>query len=318
MKQLIKKSSALTACSLLFFLGSCQQSNRNDVSTVFLHKYGVSLAEEDWKNRGGNGQIIVTKADGSTVTKNYVEGELEGASIYTFPHSFTHYKEEVYSRGHLISELFHYTSGVPKEKLEFLSDQETLITRWYENGNPKNNERYQNGKLLTGEYFSDKNDIEATVTDGNGTKIERNAFGEFLSRMEVIYGDVVRKTLYYPNGDPKEIIPYKNNKIHGTLKKFLVNGIPDSFEEWDKGVQQGVATLFRDGVLFSTLPYVSGKKNGTEKIHRTDGQIVAEITWKNDLKHGPSVTFIENVERTEWYHKGKKVSKSDFERLAGD
>ena len=132
--------------------------------------------------------------------------------------------------------------------------------------------------------------------------------------MEVVYGEITCKTLYHPNGDPSTIIPYSNRKIHGTVKKYLVNGVPQQFEEWIDGHQQGITTIFQDGVPYSTISYLEGKKNGIQKIYRSDGTIASEISWKNDLKDGPSSNFIEGVERCEWYYKGKKVSRSDYER----
>ena len=156
-----KKTIPLLACFGLLLSTGCQQTNKSNVSTVFIHKYGVTLTESDWHTRGANGQIVITRADGTIVTQNYVEGNLEGKTTHSFPHSFVIQKEEHYRQGHLTTEVHHYTSGVPKKKLEFLSSQETQITRWNESGTPQNVELWRDGKLIEGEYFANNNEVEA-------------------------------------------------------------------------------------------------------------------------------------------------------------
>jgi antitoxin component YwqK of YwqJK toxin-antitoxin module len=310
-----KRSTFLTIGLGLCVLTACQSPNKNNVSTVFIHKYGVTLTENDWNIRGKNGQIVVTRADGTIVTKNYVEGMLEGATTFTFPHSFVIQKEEFYRQDHLLNEVHHYTSGVPKKKLEFLSPAETQITTWFESGTPQYVEKWKYGKLFEGEYFASDNEVEATVTNGHGVKVRRNAYGEYLSKMEVSNGDIIENTTYHRNGDPHVITPYKDTKVHGTRKQYLVNGIPDCFETWVNGIKEGLTVVYLDGVPHREIPYVKDKKNGVQVTYNSEGQVVEEITWKDDLKNGVCKTYIQDVVRIEWYYKGKKVSKSDFEKF---
>jgi len=49
----------LVGCGLSLF-SACQNPNKNNVSTVFIHKYGVTLTQDDWHDRGANGQVVVT------------------------------------------------------------------------------------------------------------------------------------------------------------------------------------------------------------------------------------------------------------------
>ncbi|MCH9634418.1 MAG: hypothetical protein S4CHLAM7_11670 [Chlamydiae bacterium] len=313
---MLKKRSIplLLGCGLCLF-SACQSPNKNNVSTVFIHKYGVTLTENDWRNRGSNGQVVVTRADGTIVTQNYVDAKLEGSVTHSFPHSFVTQKEEHYKNGHLLSEVHHYTSGVPKKKIEFISLTQTQVTRWFENGNPQNIETWKNGKLIDGEYFANNNEIEAKVAQGCGIKIRRNPYGEYLSKMEVKDGEIISNTTFHRNGDPYTITLYENNKVHGQRKQYLVNGIPDVFESWKDGFKDGITIVYQDGVPHNEIPYLKDKKNGVELVYNSNGQVVAEVSWKNNLKHGISKTYIQDVVRIEWYHKGKKVSKSDFEKF---
>lgn len=313
---MLKKRSLIITlgCGLCLF-SACQNPNKNNVSTVFIHKYGVTLTENDWTARGKNGQVVVTRSDGTIVTKNYVEGMLEGATTHTFPHSFVVQKEQNYRQDHLLSEVFHYTSGVPKKKMEFLSTNETQITAWFESGTPQYVEKWVNSKLMEAEYFASNNEVEAKVVNGNGLKIRRNSYGEHLSRMEVSSGEIILNTTYHRNGDPHVITPYLESKINGTRKQYLVNGIPDRFESWANGVKEGITVVYQDGVPHNEIPYANDKKNGVEVIYNSEGDTVGEITWKDDLKSGVCKTYIQDVVRIEWYYKGKKVSKSDFEKF---
>ncbi len=302
---------ALTLC----LLTACGNPNNNAISTLFIHKYGATLTEDDWTSRGGNGQVVTTCKDGVTITENYIENALEGKTIYSFPHSGVTAKEESYRQGHLLSETLHFNSGVPKQKTEFISDGECHQTTWFENGNPRSFEKIIDGRLEEGDYFTSSNDLETKIRAGVGTKIERNTYGEFKSKIEYNQGTKLQMTTYHPNGDPKIVIPYQNNHVHGIKKLYHINGIPDRFEEWAHGSQQGTTTAYRDGQPHSELQYVAGMKNGIETIMNDRGQIVQEITWRNDLMHGVQKLYINDTVRLEWFYKGKKVSHSDFEKL---
>lgn len=301
-------------CSLLL-LTSCGTPS-NTVSTVFIHKYGAALNEDDWVARGGNGQIVTTCKDGTTVTENYVDHLLEGKTIYSFPHSSVAAKEEQYRQGHLLSETINFTSGNPRQKMEFISDSVCHMTTWFENGNPRSIEKFIHKKLDEGEYYNTSNEIESKVESRRGTKIHRNTYGEFVSKIQYDNGLKSLETTYHANGDPKEIVPYKNSKVHGIKKFYSINGVPLRFEEWQQGVHQGKTTLFRDGQRYSEVDYVAGMKNGIETILNDHGNIACEVSWKNDLMHGVYKTYTPDSVRMEWYYRGKKVSHSDFENLA--
>ncbi|MCH9632733.1 MAG: hypothetical protein S4CHLAM6_10730 [Chlamydiae bacterium] len=303
---------ALTLC----VLSACGNPNNNAISTLFIHKYGTTLTEHDWTARGGNGQIVTNCKDGTTITENYVENELEGKTCYSFPHSSVTSKEENYRQGHLLSETLHFTSGVPKQKIEYISDGERHLTTWFENGGPRSLEKFVDERLESGEYYTSSNDLESSIKAGVGTKVERNTYGEFLAKIEYKNGEKHLMTTYHPNGDPKVITSFQNGKVHGLKKFFHINGIPNRFEEWAHGTQQGNTVVYRDGQPYSELQYVAGMKNGLETIMNDHGNVVQEVTWKNDLMHGVKKLYINDTVRLEWFYKGKKVSHSDFEKLA--
>lgn len=306
---------AFLVCALCL-LSACGGSKNNTVSTLFIHKYGTALSENDWDSRGGNGQIVTMCKDGVTITENYVDHLLEGKTTYSFPHSSVVDKEKVFRQGHLLSETLHFTTGIPKEKTEFISNKERHLTTWFDNGNPKSIEKFINSALQEGEYYNTSNEIESRVENGAGTKIVRNTYGEFISKIEFNNGQKTLMTTYYSNNDPKVVTPYQNDQVHGIKKYFAINGVPERFEEWKNGIQQGTTLVFRDGQEHSEQQFAAGSKNGLETIFNDHGMVACEITWKNGLKHGVQKTYINDTVRLEWYYKDKKVSHSDFEKLA--
>ena len=82
-----KKYLPAIFASALCLLAACGGSNNNAVSTLFIHKYGTALSENDWDSRGGNGQIVTLCKNGVTITENYADHLLEGKTTYSFPHS---------------------------------------------------------------------------------------------------------------------------------------------------------------------------------------------------------------------------------------
>ncbi len=300
----------LIAC----FTSACRNSLQSEaVKTAYIHKYGVPVDKEDWEVRGRNGQIITTRKDGVIVAKNYIKGILEGTCSYTFPHSFTIAKEETYDNGTLVSETFHYLSGVPKEKIEYLSAYHIITTHWYENGNPQFVEETRSRLLTSAQYFANNNQIEARVEDGEGLKIKRDEFGELISKDNITKGQLYLSTTYYRNGDPRSLTYFKDGSIHGLKKNYLMGGIPSQFEEWKNGVQQGITITFKNGIKYSERPFLNGKKHGMEQCFKDGKDLVQEISWKYDKRHGSTKTFVENVTTTQWYLDDKLVSKAEFD-----
>ena len=74
--------SFLLACTTLT-LSSCQKNKiSSDENTImaetYVHKYGVPLSEQSWKDRGENGEIVTLQKNGVTLTKTFQNGILNG------------------------------------------------------------------------------------------------------------------------------------------------------------------------------------------------------------------------------------------------
>lgn len=294
----------------------CSTKGKSDiVRTRFVHKYGIDVDQKDWTSRGSDGQIITTHADGVLVVETYEAGALHGKTTYTFPHSSIIAIERTYNKGVLTSEINHYLSGIPAEKIEFQEDHSVLKTSWYYNGQPKSIEVLHQEELITGQYFDLQNTVESKIEDGNGVRVQRDSYGELICKETFQEGRLTIATTYHPNGDPKTQTPFNDKgQIHGIRKSFLTEGVPHVFEGWKEGVQEGETILFQNGLKHACLPYVAGKRHGTEYVYKENNSIAEEISWKNDLRHGPSRVFVENATKTTWYFEGKLVSKLEYDQ----
>lgn len=311
----------LNLVNILFLLSlfSCTQVRKNSkiVSEVYIHQYNVPMSKKDWNERGGNGQISYVYNDGRKVNEHYKGHILEGKSTYTYPYSENLQKSLVYSQGELKEENYFFINGTPELKRKFIAYTPSKIeeTTWYAEGVPKSFELYEGGKLSEGSYYTKQHDIDSSVKKGVGTRTLRDINGILLQKDSINSGEVTMQTILYSNGDVKELIPCKEGKTHGRKQFFGENGLPLKIEEWSMGVKEGVEISFQNGVKFQETPYFSGKKEGTGKIYDAKNQLVEEITYRNDARHGPSYFYLNNEIHTKWFFRGNKVNKLRYDQL---
>lgn len=283
------------------------------VKETYYHRYGVTLPEKEWHDRGMNGQVVTTLDNGVTVTRTFSEGVLDGQVLSTFPHSKIVEQEEAYVKGNLIKRKLYYPSGSPKFEEEFLSPEAKLVTSWYEDGIPLLVESYIEDKLVEGKYFTPTYEEASAVVNGDGTRIFRDHYGMILSTDIIHGGEMVESTTYHPNGVPKTITPYVRGKIEGTRRTFRPGGEPKTVEEWLSGLQEGITLVFENGERIARIPYHHGEKHGIEKRYSEAERVVEEITWEEGKRQGPTHVFVEGNVKTEWYFDDKIVSKAGYD-----
>lgn len=286
------------------------------VDECYVHKYGVEVPARDWEERGREGQVVTTLKNGVVMTHNYVDGMLEGDSTFTFAHSDAIEKIETYSRDELVAETFFFRSGTPRQKIAYEgTPNRRTISTWFSNGNLHATEYFDRQYLITGEYMNIVGQVESKIADGNGSKSRRDAYGNLESMDNYQNGMLALTTTYHPNGTPKEMTPYSHGVIHGQVKQFLPSGEPLAIDEWTHGHRTGLTIAFENGEKISEAYYSNGMKNGIERIFRDGVTVAEEITWANDVRHGPSTTYVKDFVKTDWFFKGKPVTQIAFERM---
>jgi antitoxin component YwqK of YwqJK toxin-antitoxin module len=315
----MKSTIYLAGLTMSLAVASCVPTPRQTSEVVrqtYVHKYGVTVPEQDWSTRGKNGQIVTEMKNGVTVSRSFSSGVIDGPTSYTFPHSSSIEKLETYARGNLLKEVTHYRSGPPMQEIDYTIDGTKKVTTWFENGTPKSLEEFDmRGALVKADYFTPTHQVEAQVDNKHGIRISRNQYGHIVSKDTIENGVMTVRTTYHYNGTPKEIVSYKEGVNDGKRQTFLPDGEPNTIEEWKRGKQDGISILFQNGEKYSETPYVEGKKHGIEKRYRDGSELTQEISWYNDLQEGPTKVHAGDIATTEWYYEGRPVSRLDYDGL---
>lgn len=318
MTKLVNFSLPLAIAGLSIVIMGCSDHSlldENVLDETYVHKYGVAVPSEFWESSGEHGAVVSTMADGVVVSRSYTSGMLDGDTTYTYPHSSQIQKSESYQMGTLVKETEYFFDGSPKWQVIYQAPGEDMrsMTSWYLTGSPKSIEHYYDSQLVKGDYFTAANQRDAFVENGQGTRIMRDDYGVSISNDRIENGQMTLCQNYYSNGSPKETIPYKNGQIDGVKRAYQPGGEPDTIEQWVAGRQEGMALIYQHGEKFAEVPYFNGEKHGVECRYRDGSVKVQEISWHSGQMYGPSTTYVGDTEKTEWYYKGKSVSKADYE-----
>jgi len=279
----------------------------------YVHQYGIQVDKTDFTRRGETGKVIARLEGGITVTKTMKKGVLDGDVSYTFPYSTGIEKIETYDEGTLVKETYFDQENYPRKEVAYRPDGTHAVTSWWISGAPKFREVYKSEYLVSGEYYNFEGRAESQVAEGSGMRLLYDDAGLLATTDMIEDGKVILETLYYPNGNPKEVIPHMYGTAEGVKKTFLEGGEPASVEEWVSGCQHGLTVTYRTGEKFAEIPYVKGKKHGIERRYRAGDVLIEEITWREGKMHGPSHSYIGGTVKTDWYLNGKKVTKSFFD-----
>ncbi len=298
-----------------FVMVACSTAPQEEVvKMTFYHPYGPQIAEADWQTRGSTGEVVEVLKSGVEVRREYVGGVLHGTSSWTFPHTKVIDRIEQYRHGTRILAARNYASGSPQFQEEWLDSGHRIVRSWYDDGSPRILEDYEGASLVGGQYFTLDGEIESTVMDGTGIKIERSRLGELLTREHLQHSQVVSTESFYPNGQVREVVAYRDGKRHGQTRRYSESGEPLSIEQWTLGIVDGTHLYFDGGQPVRQISYVMGKKEGLELRFRPGTEeVVEEISWRQDKRHGPTKTYLADQTLTEWYWRGSQVSQDQFE-----
>ncbi len=298
-------------------LASCQSNSSTDqvVSQTFVHKYGFDLSEREWEEREGDGQVVSTLKNGVKITRSYENGQLHGLTTHTFPNSSVIEKNLLYDQGTLLKETLNDPNGMPIREELYEFDDRTIVTVWNEKGVPLSVEEYEDDALREGDYYTPEHQLECKVEGGFGNRVKRDRNGSLLSRDKIEQGQIASRLTYHPNGEIQTVSHFQDYKLHGEQLKFTTAGKPLMTLHWNQGELEGVKVVYRNGYKVAEIPYAKGLKQGTELHYDDFGNLIAEIEWKDDKKHGSSQSHSEDETNTEWFFKGQSVNAERFQIL---
>lgn len=314
----MKKSRLPYALALLTLATGCNTKPCSDdvVCESYVHRYGVPLKADEWTDRGQYGNVISTHRDGVVVSKCYESGQLHGECTYSYPHSDVIQKRETYDQNQLSQEIHYSSNGIPQKQIDYDPSGTKTLTKWYDNGAPQRKEVYNGSTLAQGEYYTPTNQVESKVSDGNGMRTRRDAYGQLQSNDKVTDGQMVLRKTFHPNGVPESMTPYQDGNIHGQRRTYAMSGEPITIENWTNNVQHGNTELYQHGEKYADQPYVNGARQGIERRYRNGDTLVQEVSWDKDTQHGPAYTYIGNTKTTDWYFQNRQVNKQTFDALS--
>ncbi len=308
------KRFTLSLVTLIVFVGCAKQATDRVVARKYYSSYGPEISQVDFETQGKTGEVVEVSTNGIEVRRSFIDGGLHGTSSWSFPYTQVIERFEEYDNGFLIAKGFHYENGTPRYEEQYGPNEIKIVRGWYDDGAPRLSEEYRNTCLLRGQYTNKNGDVEASVTDSKGTRIERLRDGTLSSREQIVGGFAIYREDFYSNGMLKVASEMKNGQKNGVAKVYLSSGQPLREEKWSKGVLNGDQIFYENGIKVALVPYSQGYKQGVEKRFRPGTDVVVqEITWYQDVRHGPTTTRIDSEEITDWYWRDSKVSKDQFQ-----
>ena len=309
----MNKSKYFIAATVILFT-ACKNQDTEMVSQRYIHKYGYDVHKEEWEEQQYPGQVLTTYRTGKTIHETYEDTLLHGEKTISFEHSQTIHIKELYKKGILVKRTTYNIRGIPEKETVFKTPTHLFITSWYNTGSPRSKEEYKDGKLCNAQYFNIGNETDSCITNGNGERTKRNHSGDILSKEVYTNFEIAYIESYHINSTPETITSYNNGVLHGEKKVFAVTGEPLSVENYVFGKKHGISTYYQNGYKYQESTYENGNKNGLEKFYIDGVTLAEETSYKEGIKHGPSVIFTDGSAKTSWYFKNEKVSKKIFDR----
>lgn len=86
---------------------------------------------------------------------------------------------------------------------------------------------------------------------------------------------------YYPDGNLKAVITYKNGELHGKTLLYADNGNVVKEVEYENGVPQGLMlTYYPDGTVWTKTTWKKGRIDGPASTYYPNGKVCEEGTWE--------------------------------------
>mgnify|MGYP000052283925 FL=1 len=207
-----------------------------------------------------------------------------------------------------------------------------LITYWNESKRKIKSEHYQKGlkqgisiawthqgQQLWQEFFS------------GGQRQSRTEFSDGNKITEIYYQQDKKHgphTIWYPNGQKKQLVNYVNDQKHGWLRQWRENGLLASQERYKLDVKDGQRTewgadgnvsrtsTYHNDELIHSVNFVNRQEHGKESFWYNSGEKKAEVNYNNGKKDGIATYWLKNglFNKIELYGKGKKYTETNYHK----
>ncbi len=284
------------------------------VQRSYYSYYGPEIAQSDFEAQGKTGDVVEKTSSGVEVRRAFANGVLHGTSSWSYPNTHVVYQFEEYENDRLVCMGMNAENGVLQYEEQYGPQETKVVRAWFLDGSPRMSEEYRGGKLVRAQYYTNDGDLESFVDRGNGSKITRAGNGKLLNRDQIVGGLSVVREEFYPNSMLYQVYALRDGVKNGFCKVYLESGQPNRLEMWSFGLLDGTQTLYENGLEIAQVPYCQGVKEGIERRFEpgTD-QVVQEISWHQDMRHGATKTRVNGMEVVEWYWRDNKVSPEQYQ-----
>jgi antitoxin component YwqK of YwqJK toxin-antitoxin module len=246
----------------------------------------------------------------------YEKGELEGISIYRYSNGQV-WKRVPFHKNRIEGDFETYIeSGKLLQKSHYEQGEKNgLSMRYWPNQNTATKEEYIQGKLKSGRYFDDAENLISQVDQGNGFRVQfgSTAIAELQEyRKGLPEGEV---KVFGKNGELTKIYHIKNDIKHGEendyypMSGLLENAkpIPKLSVSWYEGKIQGIVkTWYENGMLESQREMSNNTKNGVYTAWYRDGNLMFIEEYDHD-----------KLEKGQYFKKGEKTPVSTISNAKG-
>lgn len=262
-------------------------------------------------------------------TISYSKGELEGLSTYyhtngalwktiPFVKNVPHGTEKIYLVDGALLQTTEYRAGKKEGK----------SLRYWESEQIASSERYEQGLLLEGSYFSKEGELVSEIYEGCGFRalFGKQVVHELHEYQEGIQQGLVKQFdkagrltttyclkngekegqefIYYPSGKTKLLVTWKEGQIQGVVKTWYENGSLESQKEMSQNKKNGVTTAwYPNGFLMLVEDYDNDRLLKGEYYRAGEKTAVSTI----NLGEGVATLFESNgtFKHKITYHEGR-------------
>ena len=205
-----------------------------------------------------------------------------------------------------------------------------LVTFYNESGNQIKSEQYHQG-LKEGISIAWNNQGQKIWQEffRGGQRQSHSDFYDGKKITEIHYQQGKKHgphTIWYANGQKKQLVNYLNDQKHGWLRQWRDNGLLASQERYNFNVKDGLKTqwgidgnvnqtsTFHNNVLIRSVNFVNRQEQGKESFWYNSGEKKAEINYNKGQKDGIATYWSKSglPNKIELYVKGKKYTETNY------
>ena len=172
-----------------------------------------------------------------------------------------------------------------KSQAKYQQDKKIYSRHYHKNG----------GIRMTEDYTKDQTEVRFYLEDGeleqvtaynpatkDGAKTLYNKNGTIRAVIPLKNGEEEGFVQYrYESGELEEEVTYKAGKIDGVRKLYDVGGL-FAEQNYKNDMKNGISKKYVAGVLLNEINYLNDKKDGLAKGYDDKGNVLVEITYKDD------------------------------------